>query len=104
MVIAPSMAAMDEQRAHPLQGPPGHSPRNGEDLGGSNSATLSAGEVVLDSLLTESKLARAQDLPALVARHAAALGARDAMMYLSDIQQTVLVPFLPVEAPAPPER
>lgn len=33
------------------------------------------------------------DLPALVRKHAAALGGHDALIYLADLQQAVLLPF-----------
>ncbi len=55
---------------------------------------VSTAERVFDSLLNASHLAAPHHLPALVAEHAAMLGAHDAMVYLVDLQQTVLVPFV----------
>jgi len=48
---------------------------------------------VFDSLLNASHLAAPHELPGLIAAHAVKLGARDAVVYLVDLQQTVLVPF-----------
>jgi len=55
---------------------------------------LGDGERAIDALLAESHLLAAHELPALVARHAATLGAEEALLYLADLQQEVLVPFL----------
>ncbi len=52
-------------------------------------------EHAFDALLRESHLAGANDIPELVARHAATLGGHDAVVYLVDLQQRVLVPFAP---------
>lgn len=54
---------------------------------------LSAAELEFDSLLNAAHLAAPHELPALIADHAVALGAQDALVYLIDLQQTVLVPF-----------
>jgi hypothetical protein len=51
-------------------------------------------ERVLGRLLAEAHLAAAHELPALVARHAAGLGARDVVAFLADLQQQMLTPFL----------
>jgi len=59
------------------------------------SAGLTAGESAVDALLAASHLAAPHELPELIASHAATLGARDAVAYLADVQQMVLVPFLP---------
>src|SRR5215218_5181103 len=58
------------------------------------SAPMSAAEVVFDSLLEATHLAAPHQVPALVARHAAMLGIEDAVVYLADLQQAALVPFL----------
>jgi hypothetical protein len=56
--------------------------------------TMSDAEQAVDALLAEAHLAAPYQLPGLVARHAATLGADDALIYLADLQQRVLVPFL----------
>lgn len=60
-----------------------------------STSPLSPGELALDALLRESHLMGAHDLPDLVSRHAATLGGQDAMIYLADLQQRLLVPFPP---------
>lgn len=60
---------------------------------------LPLGERFLDSLLEESHLAAPHELPELVARHAASLGLTEVLIYLVDLQQTVLVPFSGRPAP-----
>lgn len=42
----------------------------------------------------DAHLAAPHDLPALVSRHAARLGVLDAVVFLADLQQSVLVPFV----------
>lgn len=54
---------------------------------------LSDWERAVDALLQESHVVAAHQLPELVTQHAAAFGAADAVMYLADLQQVVLVPF-----------
>jgi serine phosphatase RsbU (regulator of sigma subunit) len=44
-------------------------------------------------MMRESHLVAPHDLPRLVDRHAAGVGLRDAVVYLADLQQKVLVPF-----------
>lgn len=56
-------------------------------------ARPSLGEEVLGSLLVASHHLHADDLPAAVAEHARRLGALDAVMYLVDLEQRVLVPM-----------
>jgi len=51
-------------------------------------------ERAVDALLVEAHLAAPYQLADLVGRHAATLGAQDATLYLADLQQRVLVPFL----------
>jgi serine/threonine protein phosphatase PrpC len=51
-------------------------------------------ERAVDALLADAHLAAPYQIAALVARHAATLGAADALVYLVDLQQRVLVPFL----------
>lgn len=58
---------------------------------------LTSWERAVDSLLQDSHDSAPHQLPALVARHAAAFGARDATIYLSDLQQVSLVSFLGVQ-------
>jgi Stage II sporulation protein E (SpoIIE) len=55
---------------------------------------MSDAERAVDALLEEAHLAAPYQIAALVARHAATLGADDALVYLADLQQRVLVPFL----------
>jgi hypothetical protein len=55
---------------------------------------LTADESAVDALLLASHLAAPHQLPGLVAEHAAHLGAEEAVVYLADLQQRVLVPFL----------
>lgn len=52
------------------------------------------GDDVLSSLLDKSHLAAPHELPQIVARHSPALGAREAVIFLADLQQRTLVPFL----------
>jgi hypothetical protein len=63
--------------------------------GDGGAVELTPGERAIDDLLVESHLSAPHELPGLVSRHAAQLGARDAVAYLVDLQQTVLIPFLP---------
>jgi serine phosphatase RsbU (regulator of sigma subunit) len=65
------------------------------DVGPFKTAALNQAEQSLDDLLPEAHLASGHDLPDLVARHAQPLGGHDALLYLIDLQQQVLVPFLP---------
>lgn len=55
--------------------------------------SLSDGERAVDDLLERAHFAAQHEIPQLVAEQAAALGAQDAALYLSDLQQSVLVPF-----------
>ncbi|ADG76086.1 protein serine/threonine phosphatase [Cellulomonas flavigena DSM 20109] len=50
-------------------------------------------EEVVGSLLEASHLAAPHEVPALVADHALRLGAQDPVLYLVDLEQSVLVPF-----------
>lgn len=54
---------------------------------------MSGAEAVFDSLLEASHLAAPHEVPALVADHAVRLGAQDPVLYLVDLEQSVLVPF-----------
>ena len=54
----------------------------------------SRGEQVVDELLTASYLLAAHELPRLLADHGRRLGVDDATLYLADLQQEVLVPFV----------
>jgi serine phosphatase RsbU (regulator of sigma subunit) len=60
----------------------------------------SAGERALSGLLQASHLAAAHEMPRLIAEQAAVLGVRDALVYLVDLQQAVLVPFVGADGPA----
>lgn len=55
---------------------------------------MSDAERAVDALLADAHLAAPYQLAGLVARHAATLGADDATVYLIDLQQRILVPFL----------
>jgi hypothetical protein len=55
---------------------------------------MSDAERAVDALLEDAHLAAPHEIAGLVARHAATLGADDALVYLVDLQQRVLVPFL----------
>ncbi|MFP5252748.1 MAG: PP2C family protein-serine/threonine phosphatase [Actinomycetes bacterium] len=57
-------------------------------------AEMSAEERAISVLLRDAHLAADFDLPELFDRHAIAMGVRDAVAYLADLQQRVLVPFL----------
>jgi hypothetical protein len=51
-------------------------------------------------LLAASHLAAPHQLPDLIARYAGTLGGHDATAFLVDLQQHVLIPFLPASGPA----
>src|SRR5689334_21513907 len=55
------------------------------------------------ALLHEAHLAAAHELPDLAQRHVQAFGGREALCYLADLQQTVLVPFPSEEGAGPDE-
>jgi Stage II sporulation protein E (SpoIIE) len=59
----------------------------------------SVGERAMSGLLHESHLAAPHEMPALIAQHAAVLDVRDVLVYLVDLQQTVLVPFVGSQGP-----
>lgn len=54
----------------------------------------------MDALLSEAHTAAAHQLPALAKRHVNAFGGTDAVIYLADLQQTMLVPFLGPDGPS----
>jgi serine phosphatase RsbU (regulator of sigma subunit) len=60
---------------------------------------MSDAERAVDALLADAHLAAPYQLAGLVARHAATLGADDATVYLVDLQQRILVPFLDPRGP-----
>jgi Stage II sporulation protein E (SpoIIE) len=60
---------------------------------------MSDAERAVDALLEDAHLAAPYQIAGLVARHAATLGADDALVYLVDLQQRVLVPFLDPAGP-----
>ena len=61
---------------------------------------LNDAERAVGDLLDEAHLLAAHQLPALLARHAQRLGLGAAVVYLADLQQDALVPFLGPEGPA----
>lgn len=63
---------------------------------------LSAGERLFGGLLADAHLARAVDLPGLIARHGRAIGIRQADIYLADLQQVHLVPAVGQDQPPLP--
>jgi serine phosphatase RsbU (regulator of sigma subunit) len=65
---------------------------------------LELSEGALAGLLNAAHLTAPHELPALVAEHAAMMGVRDAAIYLADLQQSQLVPFLGPEGPGPSQR
>ena len=73
------------------------------ETGPSGSTALSRAEQATDALLRGAHLAGGHDLPDLLVQHAEVLGCHDAMTYLTDLQQRVLVPFLPPR-PNPEEQ
>ena len=60
---------------------------------------LSREERALADLLQAAHLAAPHELPVLFERHAAALGVSEVVAFLVDLQQNVLVPFLPPDGP-----
>jgi hypothetical protein len=60
---------------------------------------LNDGERAFDDLLSEAHLLAAHQLPDLLARHGARLGVTDVLLYLADLQQDVLVPFVGSQGP-----
>ena len=57
-------------------------------------AELSAGETAVDDLLTAAHLLAAHQLPGLLAEHGRRLGVGEVVVYLADLQEQVLVPFV----------
>ena len=81
---------MDEdQHKSPDAGPSGAA-----GVGPVDMSAMTAAERAVDELLRDAHFAAAHHLPDLVARHAATMGVTDAVMYLADLQQQLLVPFL----------
>lgn len=58
-------------------------------------------ERAADELLTEAHLCAPHQLPDLLGRHGQQLGVSDAVVYLADLQQGLLVPFLGSSGPSP---
>ena len=56
--------------------------------------SASGPEAALNSMLHAAHMLASYDVPGLVRDHVAAFGGIDAVCYLADLQQTVLVPFL----------
>lgn len=65
------------------------------------SCPMNAPERAMDALLREAHLAAPHELAGLFGRHGETLGLSDAVAYLVDLQQRVLVPFLGPGGPAP---
>ena len=61
---------------------------------------LNDAERAVGDLLDEAHLLAAHQLPALLARHAQRFGLGAAVVYLADLQQDALIPFLGSEGPA----
>jgi hypothetical protein len=61
-------------------------------------------ERAADELLDRAHLAAAHDLPVLFQRYADTVGYGRTIVYLVDLQQTVLVPFLPADGPNDTEQ
>jgi hypothetical protein len=53
-----------------------------------------AGERLVDGMLHDAHLTGSHERAGLISRHAATLGVQDAVAYLVDLQQTVLIPLL----------
>ena len=68
---------------------------------GAGSAGLSAGERALDALFDQARGAAPHELPGLLTHHAPLVGALEATIYLVDLQQVSLVPFVGPAAPGP---
>lgn len=62
-------------------------------------AALNAGERAVDDLLNASHLLAAHELPDLLSEHGRRLGVSDVLVYLADLQQQVLVPFVGPDGP-----
>src|SRR3954447_675659 len=62
-------------------------------------AAESVGERAMAGLLHASHLAAPHEMPQLIIEHAAPLGVRDPLVYLVDLQQLVLVPFVGSRGP-----
>jgi serine phosphatase RsbU (regulator of sigma subunit) len=60
---------------------------------------LENGRTTFATFVAESHLIAAHELPTRISRHAGELGFTDAQTYLVDLQQQVLVPFLPASGP-----
>ena len=73
---------------------PDAGPSRAAGVGPVDMSAMTAAERAVDELLGDAHFAAAHHLPDLVARHAATMGVTDAVMYLADLQQQLLVPFL----------
>jgi serine phosphatase RsbU (regulator of sigma subunit) len=70
------------------------------DLRADGDDRVTRAEDAFGGLLAASHLAAPHQLPDLIARYAGALGGQDATAFLVDLQQHVLIPFLPASGPA----
>ncbi len=55
---------------------------------------MTGGEATVKGLLSEARLAPPHELPGILSRHLAAVGCAEALAYLADLQQNVLIPFV----------
>jgi serine phosphatase RsbU (regulator of sigma subunit) len=62
---------------------------------------LNAGERLVDGMLHDAHTTGPHELAGLISRYAATLGVQDAVAYLVDLQQTVLIPLLEPDGPGP---
>ena len=58
-------------------------------------------EAATDALMSQAHTAAAFELPALADRHVGGFGGTEAVIYLADLQQTMLVPFFGPDGPGP---
>jgi Stage II sporulation protein E (SpoIIE) len=63
-------------------------------------SSVNGSAAALNSMLQAAHTLAGHDVPQLVRDHVAAFGGVDAVCYLADLQQTVLVPFLSPDGPA----
>jgi hypothetical protein len=90
---------MSEEVEPSRSSPDGHRQRTSSGVSycsgvGGGRQSMSDAERAVDALLEDAHLAAPYQIAGLVRRHAATLDADDAVVYLVDLQQRVLVPFL----------
>src|SRR6478609_1589378 len=69
------------------------------DRAESPATDVSTGERVIDALFEQAEQAAPHELPGLLAEHAPRLGVLDPTIYLVDLQQVSLTPFLGQDGP-----